>query len=254
MNLLFDQTLASAYRSNSQIIRILSENWLLNNAYCPNCGNENLKEFKNNNPAGDFFCISCDFEYELKSMKDKVSTKIVDGAYNSMVNKILSFTNPNFFFLNYSEKYTVKNLFIIPKYFFVPDIIEKRKPLSINARRAGWLGCNILINKLPISSKIFLIKDDVIIDKKNVLDQWKKVSFLNSEKISKRGWILELMKIIEQIPQTTFTLSDVYAFSSSLKEKFPENNFIKEKIRQQLQVLRDKGYIKFIGKGLYQKT
>jgi len=28
----------------------------------------------------------------------------------------------------------------------VPEIIERRKPLAITARRAGWIGCNILGN------------------------------------------------------------------------------------------------------------
>ncbi|MBL7991777.1 MAG: restriction endonuclease, partial [Candidatus Kapabacteria bacterium] len=31
------------------------------------------------------------------------------------------------------------------------------------------------------------------------------------------------------------------------------NNFIKDKIRQQLQVLRDKGIIEFVSRGIYQK-
>jgi type II restriction enzyme len=32
----------------------------------------------------------------------------------------------------------VNNFFVIPKYFFIPEIIEKRKPLSETAKRAGW--------------------------------------------------------------------------------------------------------------------
>jgi type II restriction enzyme len=253
MNLQFNKDFANSYTSNSQIIRVLSEKWLLENVYCPSCGNESLNEFKNNNPAADFFCLNCKAEYELKSTVSKLAKKVVDGAYNSMINKILSFTNPNFFFLQYSLEYSVKNLFIIPKYFFIEDIIEKRKPLAENARRAGWIGCNILIHMLPPSGRIFLIKDESVIEPTDVLKQWQKFSFLNAEKITNRGWLLELIAIIEKIPQNSFTLSDVYAFAHILQRKFPHNKFIKEKIRQQLQVLRDKNIIRFMGKGIYQK-
>jgi type II restriction enzyme len=42
-------------------------------------------------------------------------------------------------------------------------------------------------------------------------------------------------------------------FENHFKEKYPNNNFIKDKIRQQLQQLRDKGIIEFIGNGKYKK-
>ena len=45
----------------------------------------------------------------------------------------------------------------------------------------------------------------------------------------------------------------MYSFEGLLKKKFPNNNFIKDKIRQQLQVLRDKGLLEFKGNGIYRK-
>ncbi|MBQ6904500.1 MAG: restriction endonuclease, partial [Spirochaetia bacterium] len=56
-------------------------------------------------------------------------------------------------------------------------------------------------------------------------------------------------RILEQ----NFTLKQVYAFEDELKLKHPENNFVKDKIRQQLQYLRDKGFIEFISPGNYRK-
>jgi transposase-like protein len=38
-----------------------------------------------------------------------------------------------------------------------------------------------------------------------------------------------------------------------LKSKQDPNHHIKDKIRQQLQVLRDKGYLEFINKGTYRR-
>jgi len=50
--------------------------------------------------------------------------------------------------MNYDRKsLAVVNLFIVPKHFFVRDIIEERKPLAATARRGGWIGSNILLEK-----------------------------------------------------------------------------------------------------------
>ena len=100
MDLFFDLSLAQNYKSKSQIARILTENWVSRNAYCPNCGNE-LTDFENNRPVADFYCKKCKEEFELKSKKaNKIGKKIVDGAYSTMIERITSDTNPNFFLFN----------------------------------------------------------------------------------------------------------------------------------------------------------
>ena len=255
MNLKFDLSYAKGYKSNSQITRVLTESWVKSNIFCPSCGNDNLNQFNNNSPVADFLCVTCKSEYELKSKKDSFVNRIVDGAYETMIKRINADNNPHFFFLNYSFKnLEVINFLVIPKHYFVDDIIEKRKPLNITARRAGWTGCNILLQNIPSSGKIYLIKDGVFQSKKKVLDSWSKTSFLASQKKESRGWIIEILKIIESIPNKDFKLSDIYKFEDYLKQRFPNNNFVKDKIRQQLQVLRDKGLLEFKGNGLYKKS
>ena len=254
MDLNFNNNLAVTLKSNSQIARILTEDWVLRNSYCPSCGNEKLDQYSNNNPAADFYCVNCRSDFELKSSKNTLDNKVVDGAYDSMIKKIRSSTNPNLFFLNYYVNYSVKTFFVIPKHFFIPEIIEKRKPLNPLARRAGWIGCNILVKNLPVSGRIFLVENETITDRSQVLEQWEKTSFLKYEGLNSRGWLLELISVVERIPNKTFNLSDVYSFENFFKTKFPKNQFVREKIRQQLQVLRDKGFIEFIGKGIYQKN
>ena len=49
-----------------------------------------------------------------------------------------------------------------------------------------------------------------------------------------------------------FTLQELYTFVPNLKTKYPNNNFIEDKIRQQLQVLRDKKYLTFESRGKYK--
>ena len=44
----------------------------------------------------------------------------------------------------------------------------------------------------------------------------------------------------------------MYDFENELSLKHPNNHHVKDKIRQQLQVLRDKGYIDFVRPGLYK--
>lgn len=254
MNLLFNVKLAEGYKSTSQIIRILSEDWVLHNSYCPSCGNECLENYTRNNPAADFYCMSCKSDYELKSFKNLPKQRIVDGAYLSMIRKIRENKNPHFFFLQYSSNFSVTNYFTIPKHFFTTNIIEKRKPLSEYARRAHWTGCNILFGNLPQSGIIHLIKDSSIIHPKEVIQKWQKTSFLSQKKMDVRGWLVDLIGIFDKIPSETFTIQDVYSYEKLLKQKYPNNKFIKEKIRQQLQVLRDKGLIKFLGKGNYHKV
>ena len=60
------------------------------------------------------------------------------------------------------------------------------------------------------------------------------------------------MTCIDAIGKELFTLDDVYKFETKLKLLHPNNNFIKDKIRQQLQILRDKSIIEFIGRGKYR--
>ncbi len=254
MNLKFDLSFAVGYKSRSQIARVLTEGWVKQNSYCPSCGNDHLSRFENNSPVADFLCTNCEAEYELKSKKNGHSLKIVDGAYDSMIQRINADNNPHFFFLNYSDRtHDVHDFLVIPKHYFFDEIIERRSPLKESAQRAGWIGCNILLQNIPSSGKIFLVKDRKVVSRKSVVETWSNTSFLANQKKENRGWAIEVMRIVERIKGKNFKLQDVYAFEQLLKQKFPNNNFVKDKIRQQLQVLRDKGLIVFKGNGLYQK-
>ena len=186
--------------------------------------------------------------------KDSLGTKMVDGAYGTMIERLQSANNPNFFFLNYTLKsFSVFNFLVIPKHFFVPEIIEKRKPLSDTARRAGWIGCNVLLSGIPQSGKIFFVKNGSIQERERVIASWQKTLFLRDEReISSKGWLLDVMNCVEQFSKREFSLEEIYAFEPLLNKKHPNNSHIKDKIRQQLQVLRDRGYVEFLNRGVYR--
>jgi type II restriction enzyme len=254
MNLHFNLNLASQYSSGSQISRVLTENWVKENLFCLNCNNDNLKQFRNNSPVADFYCANCSQEYELKSKNGSLSKKIVDGAYHSMISRIEANNNPNFFFLTYNKSnWRVKDFLVIPKYYFVSDFIEKRKPLSVDAKRAGWIGCNILLEKIPTSGRIFLVQNSEVIKRNLVVEKWKETEFLKNINQKSRGWLIDILNCVDLIPAQTFRLEDIYKFEFELRNKYPNNRFIKDKIRQQLQLLRDKGIIEFISRGSYKK-
>jgi len=242
---------AANYSSLSQIIRIASESWVSKSIYCPNCGNR-LTKFMNNKPVADFYCPICFEEYELKSKHGNVGKKIVNGAYSTLIERISANNNPNFFFLLYDKSnFGIKDFLTIPKYFFVPEVIERRKPLNLTARRAGWIGCNIVLNGIPEFGKIFYIKNGVEKSKDEVLLKWSRTEFIRkSYDIDVKGWILDVLLCLEKINKKEFSLEEVYAFEIFLKNKHPLNNNIKAKIRQQLQFLRDRNV--FIGHGIYR--
>jgi len=255
MNVKLDLNVAIGYTNNSQIARALTENWVSKNIYCPSCGYQHLNDFANNYPVADFYCLKCKAEFELKSKKNSPSLKVVDGAYYTMIERINSNNNPNFFFLVYSNNdFSVKNFLVIPKHYFVSHIIEKRKALGPNARRKGWVGCNILLHVIPEAGKIHFINDEKINDREKVLNDWKRTQFLSTHKKEIRGWTIEIMKILDKIPSPDFSINNIYSFENELSQKYPNNNFIKDKMRQQLQVLRDKGLIEFRGNGNYRKV
>lgn len=86
-----------------------------------------------------------------------------------------------------------------------------------------------------------------------MLSKWRKTLFLREEKeINSRGWLLDVMKCIDKLGVKDFSLDELYIFESKLQIKHPDNHHIKDKIRQQLQILRDKGYLSFISKGNYK--
>ncbi len=254
MKLTFETKLAKGYKSQSQKIRVLTESWVDKFVFCPNCGQSNVDKYPNNQPVADFYCSNCREEYELKSKQSDIGAKVLDGAYRTMLERLTSANNPNFFLLNYDlSKLSVANFFVIPKHFFVPEIIEKRKPLALSARRAGWVGCNILLNSIPNTGKIFFVRNRQVEPKEKVLAGWKKTLFLREEKeVSAKGWLLDIMRSIEKLGKQEFTLADIYTFENELSKRHLENKHIKDKIRQQLQVLRDKGYLDFVSRGYYR--
>jgi len=241
------------FKSASQNARVWTEQWVLREMFCPACGNKRLEDFPNNQPVADFFCTSCDEQFELKSTKSKFGKKVTDGAYDTMISRLRSSEVPSLMMLRYdAEKRGVEDVSVVPQQFFTPELIEKRKPLAATARRAGWVGCNILIHKLPDIGRIEIVKSRQIMPVELVVKKWEKTQFLKTKSLESRGWVTDVLKCVQELRREKFSLADVYQFENYLSELHPANNNVRPKIRQQLQVLRDAGLLEFLGRGGYR--
>ena len=110
-----------------------------------------------------------------------------------------------------------------------------------------------MLQSIPQSGKIFYIKNGNIKPKKDVLENWQRTLFLReTKKVDLKGWILDVMSCIDSLNKKEFTLAEIYKFENILSRKHPENKHVKDKIRQQLQFLRDKGYLEFVESGKYK--
>lgn len=242
-----------SYSSGSQRAKAWTEQWVSKWAYCANCGNDRITQLPANLPVADFYCTHCGDQYELKSQKKPFGARLANGAYATKCERLLSASNPNLILLNYDlGGASVRNVCVVPKHFFVPEIVEKRKPLRETAQRAGWVGSNILLSRIPEAGRIFVVQDGVALSKEAVLAKWKQTLFLREKEAQSRGWLIDVMKCVEKIGTREFDLDAVYAFEAQLEKIYPNNNNVRPKIRQQLQVLRDNGYLDFLSRGRYR--
>lgn len=247
---------ASAYHSGSQIARVWTEGWYRDWGFCPRCGGNQLAKAPNNAEARDFECRVCEEGYELKSTKGRIGSRIVDGAHGAMMRRLESPRSPSLLVLRYDRaRQQVVDMIGVPRQFFVPQIIEERKPLASGARRAGWVGCNILLGQVPASGKVAIVTDGRVESRETVVARWNATGFLRGRDLAARGWLLATMRCVEAVaePGGTFTLSEIYAFEAELAQQFPGNANIRPKLRQQLQVLRDAGAVAFLGGGTYRR-
>jgi len=254
MDLCFDRAVARPYSGPTRKARVLTEAWVAREAYCPACGHHPMSPLPNNSRAADFLCRNCDEEFELKSQKAALGARLADGSYGSMMQRIASPRAPNLLVMRYSLlSAELRDLIVIPKRFLVPSVVEQRPPLALTARRAGWVGCNILLGRIAGTGRIALVEASRPMDKASVLNTWRRTLFLRDQaNVAARGWLVETMRVIEALGTPAFSVADVYRSELDLCGRYPDNRNIRAKLRQQLQKLRDAGYLEFQGRGRYR--
>jgi len=243
------------YKSASQRARVGTESWGATNFFCPSCESPRLNVAPRNTVAVDYFCPSCASPFQLKSQSKPLGTRIIDAAYSEMKRAILEDRTPNLFVLHYDlETWAVRTVLLVPHFAFALSAVERRKPLAQTARRAGWVGCNILLDKIPVHARIAVVNEGTPQTSQQVRASYNRLRPLEKLKVEKRGWTLDVLQVVQSLGKLEFTLADVYAHAGALAKVHPTNAHVRDKIRQQLQVLRDLGLLEFLGNGSYRLT
>jgi len=170
-----------------------------------------------------------------------------------MVQAIRADRTPSLFALHYDlAAWRVRSLILIPRFAYSLKDIIPRRPLSPNAERHGWVGCDILLTAIPQSARISVIENGVSSDTRHVRRQFKHLKPLKRISTRVRGWTLDVLRVAESLGKKEFSLPEVYAFEEDLRRRHPGNRHVCPKIRQQLQLLRDMRFLEFLGRGTYR--
>ena len=104
--------------------------------------------------------------------------------------------------------------------------------------------------------------------------KFRRVNPLSEISVAQRGWTLDVLNIVRRLvseeraprdpnisgqsgtrvtrPSGEFTTADAYAFTRELEQLHPDNRHVRDKIRQQLQVLRDTGLLLHVERGVWR--
>ena len=253
MNLNLPTTGLKRYKSASQRARVGTESWGASNFFCPVCDSPRLDVTPHGTATLDYTCPKCESPFQLKSQSRPFGTRILDSAYSQMKRAILTDRTPNLYVLHYDlTAWAVRTVILIPHFAFALSAIERRKPLAPTARRAGWVGCNILLDKIPAHARIPIVSEGTPHTLREVRASYNRLRPLEKLKVERRGWTLDVLQVVQSLGKPDFTLTDVYAHAHELAQLHPANRHVRDKIRQQLQVLRDLGLLEFLGGGEYR--
>ena len=252
MTLDLDAELRHSYTNRTQQIRRMSEDWVARNGYCLNCDSESLTPTTANTRTRDFICESCSHAYELKSKRGIFTKSVLDGAYSAMVGTIRTRKTPTFLLLEYTSSWSILRLRAIHHSLITEQAIVARKPLSESARRAGWIGCNIILPAIAIQGQIPLVIDGALCSRTSSREAFARLEALSSLRVAARTWAATILRLTDTFAGARSSLEQMYEFEPELQRLFPNNRNIRPKIRQQLQFLRDAGLLRFCGGGFYE--
>jgi predicted RNA-binding Zn-ribbon protein involved in translation (DUF1610 family) len=246
--------MAVGYTSNSQRARRVTEAWGETGLYCSACARDVLVRLPENTRATDFFCPDCTARYQLKSQNKPMTSRVLGSNYRRMIEAIQIDQTPHFYLLNYKlPEWLVCDLILIPRFVITASVILPRKPLRETARRKHWQGYMLDLDQIPTVAKISLVTAGTIRRPSEVRADFARLEPVRKLKIEQRGWTLDLLRCVESLPSAVFHNEDAYGFETRLAALHPENRHVRDKIRQQLQVLRDAGFLDHIERGMWRR-
>lgn len=107
---------------------------------------------------------------------------------------------------------------------------------------------NKILSNIPKEKKVSI--PTLTLD---TIDEDKFLGGIDSINKSLSGWKKDVFSCLLNINKEVFELSDIYSYEHELSSLHPDNENIRAKIRQQLQLLRDIGLLEFTKPGTYKK-
>lgn len=245
--------LAMRYKSRAQQARVVTEAWGRTELFCANCDSGSLAETPANHRAIDFICPRCAAVFQLKAKHGTIGATISDGAFSAMLAAIRADRTPNLLVMRYDwPAWRVEDLILIPNFAFPESALIKRQPLGDRARRAGWVGCNICLRRIPQEARIAVVCGRKSVPSATVRANYERLKPLREIKAQERGWTLDVLNAVRRLGKVEFTTAEAYSFAHELEQLHPDNRHVRDKIRQQLQLLRDSGLLVHVERGRWR--
>jgi len=109
-----------------------------------------------------------------------------------------------------------------------------------------------VLANLPHDARIPLVLEGEAQKPRTARKLYERLRPLQQVGLEARGWTLDVLTAVRKLGKREFDLAEVYAFAEQLGRLHPRNRHLEEKIRQQLQRLRDLGFLEFIDRGHYR--
>jgi len=130
------------------------------NCACPKCKNpKTLKALVKNFKCADLICDFCGYlaQVKTKTVKnvDRLPTAILGAAWGPQKDRMAAgIYFPLFIVLVSGKSFAI---YYLSADLQQPDLFVARKPLSANARRAGWQGFYYDLSKVPEGGVVRLV-------------------------------------------------------------------------------------------------
>lgn len=130
---------------------------------------------------------------------------------------------------------------------------------------------------IPTGAYLAVVTESSVTSESEVREKFHRIKPLKDISAKERGWTLDVLNLVRRIvdsrgrgneskagkseaneglltssPTNEFTNEDVYAHARELEQLHPDNRHVKDKIRQQLQVLRDAKLLIHVSSGVWR--
>ncbi len=143
----------TGWSSQSRIVGYAGECYCLDHLYCPCCGEKDWFECRVNEKSKDITCKSCNQNFQIKCkqisskghkrIKATNTLRTIGAEYRATIESLND--KIDYIFLLYDKSYQLLDILYEKNQLISEQSVIPRKPLSANARRAGWQGCNLLL-------------------------------------------------------------------------------------------------------------